>query len=97
MIVLNDAWMASDLSEKHANVYSSRPRFVAMGDMVDATNHKQVTLVYGDRWRLHRKLTHSIVGTQAVYAYRPLQADEFKILTLDLLNEPSDYVMSLER
>ncbi|GME66493.1 Transcription factor [Neofusicoccum parvum] len=99
VIVLNDAWVASEMLEKRADVYSSRPRFVAMGDLVNATETNQTTLVYGDRWRLHRKLTsqHSVVGSHAVRNYRSFQSDEAKMLTLDLLDDPADYVMSIER
>jgi hypothetical protein len=57
VIVLNDAWTASDLLEKRADVYSSRPRFVAMGELTGSATTNQATLVYGDKWRLHRKLT----------------------------------------
>lgn len=59
VIVLNDAWTASDLLEKRADVYSSRPRFVAMGELTGSATTNQATLVYGDQWRLHRKLTVS--------------------------------------
>ncbi|KAL1873218.1 hypothetical protein Daus18300_004038 [Diaporthe australafricana] len=81
VIVLNDAWTASDLLEKRADVYSSRPRFVAMGELTGSATTNQATLVYGDQWRLHRKLT----------------GDESKILTLEFLTDPDDYVMSIER
>jgi hypothetical protein len=55
-IIVQDAWVASDLLEKRADIFSSRPRLVVMGDVVDATTTNQTTLVYGDRWRIHRKL-----------------------------------------
>lgn len=40
---------------------------------------------------------HTVVGTQAVRNYRDFQAAESKLLTRDLLLDPSDYVMSIER
>jgi hypothetical protein len=55
-IIVSDAWTASDLMEKRADIWSSRPRIVAMGDAINATHTNQTTLVYGDRWRLHRRL-----------------------------------------
>jgi hypothetical protein len=55
-IIMNDAWAASDLMEKRSEIFSSRPRMVVMGDAINATDKNQTTLVYGDRWRLHRKL-----------------------------------------
>lgn len=56
VIVCHDAWTISDLLEKRASIYCSRPRLVALGDMVDGTHSNQTALAYGDRWRAHRKL-----------------------------------------
>jgi len=56
-IFVNDAWAASDLMEKRANIYSSRPRHVVLGDLLGNTHANQVLLTYGDQWRVHRKLT----------------------------------------
>ncbi|KAL1631888.1 hypothetical protein SLS56_004250 [Neofusicoccum ribis] len=81
VIVFNDAWVASEMLEKRADVYSSRPRFVAMGDLVNATETNQTTL-------------HSVVGSHAVRNCRSFQSDEAKMLTLD---DPADYVMSIKR
>ena len=55
-IILNDAWIASDLLEKKSDIFSSRPRIIAMGEAINATETNQTTLVYGDKWRAHRKL-----------------------------------------
>ena len=55
-IMCNDAWTISDLLDKRAHIYSSRPRMIAMGDMINATESNQVCLVYGDKWRHHRRL-----------------------------------------
>ncbi|KAM5349584.1 hypothetical protein ACJ41O_006089 [Fusarium nematophilum] len=96
-IILSDAWVASELLEKKADILSSRPRFVLMGDVINCTTTNQTTLEYGDRWRMHRKLMHSAVGTQAVRGYRSFQADESKILIRDLLVDPDDFELSVER
>lgn len=55
-IIANDAWSASDLMEKRANVYSSRPRQVAMGDVCGLAKRNHVLLEYSDHWRLQRKM-----------------------------------------
>lgn len=57
VIVCSDAWTISELFEKRANIYSSRPRFVCMGDLTNTTENNQVCLKYNERWRLHRRLT----------------------------------------
>lgn len=57
IIVANDAWSASELMEKRAHIYSSRPQIIIMGDMFNWTVNNQVCQVYSDRWRNHRRLT----------------------------------------
>jgi hypothetical protein len=60
VIVCNDAWSISDLLEKRAAIYSSRPHMIVMGDMMNQTTANQVCQVYGDKWRTHRRLMVSI-------------------------------------
>ncbi|PSK59245.1 3-hydroxyphenylacetate 6-hydroxylase [Elsinoe australis] len=96
-IVLNDAWSASELLEKRAAIYASRPTMVVMADVAGQTNINQTTMPYGNGWRDHRKLMHTAVGSQAVRDYRPFQGDEAKIMTKEILDDPADYVMSIER
>ncbi|KAH7010382.1 cytochrome P450 [Ilyonectria destructans] len=97
IIVCNDIWTISDLLDKRASIYSSRPHFVVMGDMMNMTETNQVNQLYGDRWRLHRRLTHGIVGSQAVRAHRHLQLNESKVLTRDLMESPETFEPSIER
>lgn len=66
-IVCSDAWVASDLLEKRAAIYSSRPRMPSMGEMIGSTTTNQVSLVYGDQWRLHRRLIVSINMPSCIY------------------------------
>ncbi|KAK6369737.1 hypothetical protein LTS17_009187 [Exophiala oligosperma] len=80
-ILCNDAWSISELLDKRANIYSSRPQMICMGDVIEATENNQVCQVYGDKWRLHRRI----------------MCDELKVLTRDLLEKPDDFVMSIER
>ncbi|ORY79768.1 putative cytochrome P450 [Leucosporidium creatinivorum] len=98
---LNESWAAADLLEKRANVYSSRPRqvrrpMVVFGELGTGDNNL-VTMKYGDRWRLHRKLTHHGVGVQAVKGYSNLQELESRRVVADVLNDPAEYVMHFER
>jgi hypothetical protein len=69
-IIINDAWVASELLEKKADVFSSRPRMVLMGDAINATKTNQTTMTYGDRWRVHRKLMVSklYIASPALFA-----------------------------
>lgn len=56
-----------------------------------------VTMYYGDRWRVHRKITHAGVGLQQVRKYRSFQNDESKLVAFNLLGTPNDYVAHFER
>ncbi|KAJ6198610.1 cytochrome P450 [Bipolaris maydis] len=65
-IILSDTWVASDLLEKRSDIFSSRPRFVVMGDAINTTENSLTNLVYGDRWRLHRRLMLALAFMEAV-------------------------------
>jgi len=57
VVVLNDAWTASELMDKRANIYSSRPTFQVPGKVLGGENWAQTMVPYGDQWRHLRKLT----------------------------------------
>jgi cytochrome P450 len=50
-----------------------------------------------DRFRVQRKLMHQGVGIQQVKKYREFQNDESKVVALDLLSTPEEYVEHFER
>ncbi|KAJ5596087.1 hypothetical protein N7450_002545 [Penicillium hetheringtonii] len=91
-----DAWAANDLLDKRAAIYASRPRMVVFSEL-GAGQSNLVNMYYGDRWRLHRKLTHMGVGLQQVRKYRDFQNDESKLVAFELLSEPKEYVRHFER
>ncbi|OQE26419.1 hypothetical protein PENSTE_c005G02044 [Penicillium steckii] len=91
-----DAWAANDLLDKRAAIYASRPRMVVFSEL-GAGQSNLVNMYYGDRWRLHRKLTHMGVGLQQVRKYRDFQNDESKVVAFELLREPKEYVKHFER
>jgi len=55
-ILVHDAWVASELMEKNAHIFSSRPWLFMMGDVVGMSKGNQTMLPYGQQWRLHRRL-----------------------------------------
>jgi hypothetical protein len=106
-IVLNDAWTASDLMDKRANIYSSRPIFQVPGEVMGGRFANQTMLQYNDRWRLHRKLTVNPREHLAKVASggrrsscsqsQVFQVDESRVLIKDILDHPEDFVMAIER
>ncbi|KEZ41967.1 Podospora anserina S mat+ genomic DNA chromosome 4, supercontig 4 [Scedosporium apiospermum] len=98
---INDAWSAQEILEKKAQIYSSRPHMVVFGELGDG-QYSLVTMKTQnqqdrERWRGHRKLMHMAVGIQTVRKYRQDQNNESKIIALDFLREPKEYVKHLER
>lgn len=98
---INDAWTASDLFEKRAGIYSSRPRMLVFAELgagqSNLVNQYTFSPEQRERWRLQRKLMHNGVGVQAVRKYRGFQNDESRLVALDLLSKPDDYVKHFER
>ncbi|RFU30710.1 hypothetical protein B7463_g5630, partial [Scytalidium lignicola] len=93
---LNDAKSASDLLDKRAATISSRPRMIVFGEL-SFDQSSLVSMRYGDRFRVHRKLTHMGIGMQQVRNYQHIQSDENKIVLYDLLGDSENYVGHLER
>lgn len=91
-----DAWAASELLDKRAGIYASRPRMVVFGELGPGQTNL-VSMYYGQRWRVHRKLTHMGVGLQQVRNYRGFQNDESMLVAYNILQTPDDYEKHFER
>jgi cytochrome P450 len=100
-IWINDAWTASELFDKRAGIYASRPRMLVFAELgagqSNLVNMYTWTQDQRDRWRVHRKLMHHAVGIQSVRKYRQFQNDESKVVAYDLLESPENYVKHFER
>ncbi|KAI1440812.1 cytochrome P450 [Annulohypoxylon stygium] len=100
-IWINDAWAASELLEKRAGIYSSRPRMLVFAELGagqdNLVNMYTTSPEQRDRWRVHRKLMHHGVGIQSVRRYREFQNNESRVVAYDLLTAPGDYVKHFER
>lgn len=96
-IWLNDAWAASALLDKKAALYGSRPRMLVFAELTGFGQSNMVNMYYGERWRVHRKLTHMGVGLQQVRKYRGFQNNESRVLALDMLTTPDKFVRHMER
>jgi hypothetical protein len=82
--------------DKRAGIYCSRPRMVVFGELGTGQNNL-VSMYYGPRWRVHRKLTHMGVGLQQVRNYRPFQNDESMLVAYNILRTPELYEKHFER
>ncbi|KAI5272579.1 cytochrome P450 [Aureobasidium subglaciale] len=96
-IWINDAWAASELLDKKAALYASRPRMLVFSELSGVGQYNLVNMYYGDRWRVHRKLTHQGVGLQQVRKYRGFQNSESQVMAYDILHDPERFVTHMER
>ncbi|KAJ3527314.1 hypothetical protein NM208_g10762 [Fusarium decemcellulare] len=67
------------------------------GKIFGLNKFNQAGLAYGEQWRLHRRLTHSAANAQVVQTYRPVQANEAKIMINECLKDPDRFVQSALR
>lgn len=65
VVICNDAWSMSDLCDKRANIFSSRPVKTLTGKIFGLNKFNQAGLAYGEQWRVHRRLTVSRVLIQS--------------------------------
>lgn len=95
-IIISDPNVAVDLLEKRSNKYSSRPRFVVMGELY-WDNASILVQPYGREWQLRRKLLHQALNPSALKLYKPIQEAEATRLCHQLFVNPTAYEGLLDR
>jgi cytochrome P450 len=95
-IVISDPNIAAELMEKRSAKYSSRPRMVAMGEILwDGASI--LVQPYGKEWSVRRKLLHQALTPKALRLYKPVQEAEASRLCWQLLQSPDNWEKLLER
>lgn len=92
MVIINSTEVALDLLDKRSNIYSDRPVLQMAGILVGYVNILTL-LPYGERFRLHRKMFHNLIGTHSrVEQFLPLEEAETHRYLQRLLEKPEDLV-----
>jgi len=95
-VIISDPVVAAELMEKRSTKYSSRPRMVAMGEILwDGAS--VLVQPYGKEWSIRRKLLHQALTPKALRLYKPVQTAEATRLCCQLLQAPADWEKLLER
>lgn len=94
-VIISDPVVATDLLESRSSKYSSRPRMVAMGELL-WDNASILVQPYGKEWSVRRKLLHLALTPKALRLYKPVQEAEASRLAYGLLDRPADYVKLIE-
>lgn len=95
-VVISDPHVAVDLLEKRSNKYSSRPRFVVMGELY-WDNASILVQPYGKQWQVRRRLLHQALNPSALRLYKPVQQAEASRLCHALLAQPERYEALIDR
>ena len=95
-IVISDPKVAVDLLEKRSTKFSSRPRFVVMGELY-WDNAGILVQPYGKEWQTRRRMLHQALNPSALRLYKPVQEAEATRLCGALLDEPSVYEGLIDR
>jgi cytochrome P450 len=95
-VVISDPVIAQELMEKRSTKYSSRPRMVAMGEIL-WDNATMLVQPYGKEWSIRRKLLHQAMTPKALRLYKPVQTAEASRLCHQLLTNPPNWEKLLER
>ncbi|THH16796.1 hypothetical protein EW146_g3913 [Bondarzewia mesenterica] len=90
VLVLNSIEIINDLLDKRGNIYSHRPVFTVVGELM-ALGQSMPLLPYGKEWREHRKLAHRALSAGAVKKYHIVQEDLAALLNKDFLEKPDEF------
>jgi cytochrome P450 len=94
-VIISDPHVAVALMEKRSQKYSSRPRFVVMGEVY--WNMASILVQpYSKEWSVRRKLLHTALTPRALQNYFPVQEAEACRLCYFLLNKPDQWEQLLD-
>ncbi|KAF7288971.1 Cytochrome P450 [Mycena indigotica] len=91
VIVLSSVKAVNDLLEKRSSLYSDRPRFPMVNELM-GWNFNFAFMKYGERWRKLRKLFHQHFNAEGVIRYHPQQRAACHELLRRLLDDPERFL-----
>lgn len=90
-IVLSSIQAAQELLERRSAIYSDRPRFVLLAEMM-GWNHSTTHVRYGPRFRKHRRFIHQTFNHRAVKDLEPIQNQSAQTLLKGLADSPEVFL-----
>ncbi|KAH0826412.1 cytochrome P450 [Lanmaoa asiatica] len=93
ILIVNTLEAVSDLFESRHAIYSDRPGFTMVGELM-RLNKSMPLLQYGEEWKRQRKFTHMALSPEAVKKYDSV--GDFAAKYIDtLLENPDDFERQL--
>ncbi len=91
-VFLNSSRVVEDLLEKRSSIYSSRPAFVMVGEIISRMK-RLVLQPYGPQWKELRRVMHILLTGSSADSYRPLEDLESKEAMWEMLHEPEKWYL----
>ncbi|KAF9468728.1 putative CyP450 monooxygenase [Collybia nuda] len=79
MVVTSSMDVARDLLEKRSAIYSSRPIFRMLNELVQMS-WNFVFMEYGKKWRAHRRVFHEVFHSERVATFGEIQVKHIKAM-----------------
>ena len=86
-VFLNSSRVVTDLLERRAAIYNSRPPF-PMTQGIISGDSRIVLMPYNEQWRMMRRIMHQILSAGALDVFLPFQELESRNLCWDYLEKP---------
>ncbi|KZP23292.1 cytochrome P450 [Athelia psychrophila] len=90
ILVLDSIEAITDLLDKRSDIYSCRPRFIMLVELMD-WSWNFIISPYGSHWRTHRRLFHSEFSALGLSWHHPKQTRCTNGLLLRLLKHPDQW------
>ncbi|CCM04535.1 uncharacterized protein FIBRA_06716 [Fibroporia radiculosa] len=96
VVILNSVQAAEDLMEKRGTMYSDRPHFSLITDLIGWAPNMAL-MPYTHQWRRHRRWYQAAIGTQqSLSGYGLFQERESLKLLLNLFETPRSFIAHLK-
>ncbi|KAJ3832187.1 cytochrome P450 [Lentinula raphanica] len=93
-IILNSLEAATELLERRSGIYSSRPKFRMLNDVI-GWKWSFVFMPYGPEWKAHRKLVTNMFNPNNPDEHEPRELKATRLLLLKLHKSPEDLFQHL--
>jgi cytochrome P450 len=91
-IFLNSSRVVEDLLEKRSAIYSGRPVFAMVGELM-SRGQRLVLQGYTQEWRELRRIHHQLLTGKAAETYKPSQELESEQALWEMLHEPEKWFL----
>ncbi|KAJ7151718.1 cytochrome P450 [Mycena filopes] len=90
VLVVNSLPSVQELFEKRWKIYSHRPIFTAVGELM-GVNQNLALMQHDEAWRKQKKVTHTVLSPTRVKAWCKVQEDLTAVMIKNILKDPGNF------